>query len=231
MRVLLIEDNPTMAAALKRGLQDHGHSTDVCHNGVEGEDLATVEPYDIILLDIMMPDRNGIAVCRNMRRRKVRTPILAISAMNTDEDRNDMLEAGADKFLCKPFEFAELLQEIGELTNRNERTGAGVIAIDGMTLDLRTRQVIRNGKRCDLSKRQCELLEYMMSRPHRTLSRREIIENVWNIREQSSSNVVDSYIAALRKKLDPCVEHQVIETVRGVGYRFIGGRRDEKRRA
>lgn len=220
MHVLLIEDNLKMAAALKRGLQSQGYCVDVCSTGIDGEDLATVEPYDIILLDIMLPDRNGVDVCRNMRRRNVTAPILAVSALTSDEDRRDAMRAGADGYLAKPFEFEDLLRQIRELTDRAERMDSGVVVCDGVQLDLRTRQVKRQNRVCDLSERQCELLEYLMSNPRRAVSRREIIEKVWNLHVNGTSNVVDTYIAALRKKLDHGFESPLIHTVRGVGYRF-----------
>ena len=220
MRVLIIEDNPKMAESIQRGLRENGLAADVSHSGFEGEDLAAVEPYDLILLDLMLPDRDGVDVCRNLRRRCVKTPILMLTALSGTEDKVAGLDAGADDYLAKPFEFEELLARIRALFRRGEASQGRVLECDNLALDLYTRRATRGEVQIDLSNKEFALLEFLMRNPNRVLSRTQISEKVWDMNSDPSSNVIDVYVSALRKKLDRGFEHELFHTIKGAGYRF-----------
>ena len=220
MRVLIIEDNPKMAAAIQKGLQANGLAADVSHTGFDGEDLAAVEPYDVVLLDLMLPDRDGVEVCRNLRRRCIDTPIIMLTALSTTEDKIEGLDAGADDYLTKPFEFDELLARIRAVLRRGEATEGRTLRCDDLELDLYTRQARRGVSTWELSNREFALLEYLMRNPNRVLSRTQIGEKVWDMSLEPSSNVIDVYISSLRKKIDREVERPLIHTIKNAGYRF-----------
>jgi len=220
MRVLIIEDNPKMAAAIQKGLQANGLAADVSHTGFDGEDLAAVEPYDVVLLDLMLPDRDGVEVCRNLRRRCIDTPIIMLTALSTTEDKIEGLDAGADDYLTKPFEFDELLARIRAVLRRGEATEGRTLRCDDLELDLYTRQARRGPSTWELSNREFALLEYLMRNPNRVLSRTQIGEKVWDMSLEPSSNVIDVYISSLRKKIDREVERPLIHTIKNAGYRF-----------
>jgi len=220
MRVLIIEDNPKMAAAIQKGLQANGLAADVSHTGFDGEDLAAVEPYDVVLLDLMLPDRDGVEVCRNLRRRCIDTPIIMLTALSTTEDKIEGLDAGADDYLTKPFEFDELLARIRAVLRRGEATEGRTLRCDDLELDLYTRQARRGAATWELSNREFALLEYLMRNPNRVLSRTQIGEKVWDMSLEPSSNVIDVYISSLRKKIDREVERPLIHTIKNAGYRF-----------
>ncbi|MEZ6242073.1 MAG: response regulator transcription factor [Phycisphaerales bacterium] len=220
MRVLIVEDNPKMASSIQRGLREHGYAADVCHTGFEGEDLAVVEPYNLILLDLMLPDRDGVEVCRNLRRRCVDTPILMLTALSGTENKVAGLDAGADDYLTKPFEFDELLARIRALLRRGEATEGRMLECDDLKLDLYTRTAKRGDAEHELSNKEFALLEYFMRNPNRVLSRAQIGESVWDMNFEVGSNVIDVYVSQLRKKLDRGHERQLIHTVKGAGYRF-----------
>ncbi len=220
MRVLVIEDNPKMAGAIQRGLTENGYAADVCHGGYDGEDLAAIEPYDAILLDLMLPDRDGVEVCRNLRRRSVSTPILMLTALSTTEDKVAGLDAGADDYLAKPFEFEELLARLRALLRRGEASEGRVLTCDDLELDLYTRRAKRGDDEWELSNKEFALLEYLMRNRDRVLPRSSIVEKVWDMNFENTSNVVDVYIASLRKKIDRHAAVPLIHTVRNAGYRF-----------
>jgi DNA-binding response OmpR family regulator len=220
MRVLIVEDNPKMAESIQRGLREHGFAADVSHSGFEGEDLAAIEPYDLVLLDLMLPDRDGVEVCRNLRRRCVKTPILMLTALSSTDDKVTGLDAGADDYLAKPFEFEELLARIRALLRRGEASQGRVLECDNLTLDLYTRRAVRGDVQIDLSNKEFALLEYLMRNPNRVLSRTQISEKVWDMNSDPSSNVIDVYVSALRKKLDRGFDNELFHTVKGAGYRF-----------
>lgn len=220
MRVLIVEDNPKMAASIQRGLREHGYAADVCHTGFEGEDLAVVEPYSLILLDLMLPDRDGVEVCRNLRRRCVDTPILMLTALSGTENKVSGLDAGADDYLTKPFEFEELLARIRALLRRGEATEGRILECDDLKLDLYTRTATRGEAVHELSNKEFALLEYLMRNPNRVLSRAQIGESVWDMNFEVGSNVIDVYVSQLRKKIDRGQERSLIHTVKGAGYRF-----------
>ncbi|MCA9280429.1 MAG: response regulator transcription factor [Phycisphaeraceae bacterium] len=220
MRVLVVEDNPKMAAAIQRGLNENGYAADVSHTGFEGEDLAAAGNYDVILLDLMLPDRDGVEVCRNLRRRCVSTPIIMLTALSSTDDKVSGLDAGADDYITKPFEFEELLARVRSILRRGEASEGRMLSCDDLELDLYTRTATRKGDRVDLSNKEFALLEYLMRNPNRVLSRTQIGEKVWDMNFEPSSNVIDVYISALRKKLDRDQGIPLIHTIKGAGYRF-----------
>jgi DNA-binding response OmpR family regulator len=220
MRVLVIEDNPKMAAAIRKGLQEHGFAADECHTGYEGEDLACSGVYDVILLDLMLPDRDGVEVCRNLRRRGVKTKVIMLTALAGTDEKVQGLDAGADDYLTKPFEFEELLARIRALLRRGEASESRHLRHEDLELDLYTRVATRGGESTELSNKEFALLEYLMRNPNRVLSRTQIGEKVWDLTFEPMSNVVDVYISALRRKLDRGHERELIHTVKGAGYRF-----------
>lgn len=220
MRVLIIEDNPKMAAAEQKGLTEHGFAVDVSHTGFEGEELAAKENYDVVLLDLMLPDRDGVEVCRNLRRRGIGTPIIMITALSSTDDKVDGLDAGADDYIAKPFEFEELLARIRALLRRGEATESRVLTFDDLELDLYTRIAKRGEDQWELTNKEFALLEYLMRNPNRVLSRAQIGEKVWDMNFEAGSNVIDVYISSLRKKIDRKQETVLVHTVKNAGYRF-----------
>ncbi len=220
MRVLIIEDNPKMAAAIQRGLREHGYAADACHTGYEGEELAAVEPYDLVILDVMLPDRDGVDVCRNLRRRDITKPVLMLTALSSTEDKVSGLDAGADDYLTKPFEFEELLARVRALLRRGEASEGRTLTCEDLELDLYTRTAKRGGVEHELSNKEFGLLEYLMRNPNRVLSRTQIAEKVWDMNFEPGSNVIDVYISSLRKKVDRGFERELIHTIKGAGYRF-----------
>lgn len=220
MRILVIEDNPKMAAAIERGLRENGYAVDVAHTGFEGEDVASTGAYDLVLLDLMLPDRDGVEVCRALRRRKVNTPVLMLTALSGTDDKVAGLDAGADDYLGKPFEFEELLARIRALLRRGEASEGRVLKYDDLELDLYTRKAKRDELEFELSNREYTLLEYLMRNPNRVLSRSQIAEKVWDMNFEPGSNVIDVYVSALRKKIDRGFERPLLHTVKGAGYRF-----------
>ncbi len=220
MRVLVIEDNPKMASAVQKGLREHGFAADVAATGFDGEDLAAGGVYDIVVLDLMLPDRDGVEVCRNLRRRKIATKILMLTALGSTQDKVNGLDAGADDYLTKPFEFEELLARIRALLRRGEASEARHLRFEDLELDLYSRVAKRGGETVELSNKEFALLEFLMRNPNRVLSRTQIGEKVWDLSFEPTSNVVDVYVSSLRKKIDRGHEKDLLHTVKGVGYRF-----------
>jgi DNA-binding response OmpR family regulator len=220
MRILVIEDNPKMAAGIQRGLRENGYAADVSHSGFEGEDLAAGNLYDAVVLDLMLPDRDGVEVCRNLRRRSVKAPVLMLTALSGTEDKVNGLDAGADDYLTKPFEFEELLARLRALLRRGEATEGRTLRCEDLELDLYTRRATRADASVELSNKEFALLEYLMRNPNRVLSRMQIGEKVWDMNFEPGSNVIDVYVSSLRKKVDRGFERELIHTVKGAGYRF-----------
>jgi DNA-binding response OmpR family regulator len=220
MRILIIEDNPKMSAALQKGLKEHGFAADACPSGLDGEEMAATETYDLVLLDLMLADRDGVEVCKNLRRRGIKSKVMMLTALGSTQDKIQGLDAGADDYLAKPFEFEELLARIRALLRRGEASEARHLRIDDLELDLYTRVAKRGTRVVELSNKEFALLEYLMRNPNRVLSRTQIGEKVWDMSFSPSSNVVDVYVSALRRKLDRGDERELIHTVKGVGYRL-----------
>ena len=220
MRILVIEDNPKMAEAIRKGLCEHGYAVDVANTGFDGEELGADSAYDLILLDLMLPDRDGVEVCRNLRRRCVSAPIIMLTALSATEDKVEGLDAGADDYITKPFEFEELLARVRALLRRGEATEGRTLACADLELDLYARKAKRAEEEWELSNREFALLEYLMRNPNRVLSRAQIGEKVWDMNFEPTSNVIDVYISSLRKKIDRGHDRPLIHTIKNAGYRF-----------
>lgn len=218
MRLLVIEDNPKMAALIQKGLTEQGYAVDVAHSGHEGEFMATGEVYDAVILDLMLPDQDGLIVCRNLRRRGVHTPILMLTALSTTQDKVTGLDAGADDYLTKPFEFDELVARIRALLRRGQAREASTLKFEDIEMDLLKRTVTRAGQKIKLTAKEFALLEYFLRNPNRVLSRTAIGEHVWDMNFEPESNVIDVYVSMLRRRIDKGYNRQLIHTMIGTGY-------------
>ncbi len=226
MRILLVEDNRRLSDSLRLSLVDDGYVVDAAYDGQEGEELAELTPYDAIILDVMLPRRSGIEVCRALRNHRVKTPILMLTARDALEDRVLGLDSGADDYLVKPFEMDELRARLRALLRRESDDKSGLIAIADLTLDPATHFVRRGEKSIDLTSREYALLEYLMRNPNRLITRQMAENHLWSQDAAVVSNVVDVYIRRLRRKIDDPFEVKLIETVRGSGYRLRRPSRD-----
>lgn len=222
MRILIVEDQVKLAAYLKQALVEQGYAVDVAHTGREALAWAEVVTFDLIVLDIMLPELNGLTVCRMLRDRGYQAAILMLTARNAVDDRVTGLDAGADDYLVKPFELKELLARLRALTRRQagQPAGRNLLQVADLTMDTRTRRVMRGETLIDLTSKEYAVLECLIREPERILSRTEIAEAVWNYDVYNQSNVVDVYIRNLRRKIDDPFEHKLIFTVRGAGYRL-----------
>ncbi|MCL4251168.1 MAG: response regulator transcription factor [Anaerolineae bacterium] len=226
MRVLIVEDQPNVSNYVKRALEEQGYAVDLAHTGREALDWADVVEYDIIVLDIMLPEIDGITVCRRLRSQDNQAAILMLTARDTVDDRVIGLDAGADDYLVKPFNLRELLARLRALSRRSTNKNP-TLRIADLTLDPRTRVVMRNDTLIKLTSKEYAVLECLMRDPGSVLTRTEIAESVWNYDAFSQSNVVDVYIRNLRRKIDDPFELKLIHTVRGAGYRLSDQDLDE----
>jgi DNA-binding response OmpR family regulator len=221
MRILLVEDERKISAYVKRGLEEEGYAVDAAYTGREALDWAAVVEFDLIVLDILLPELDGLAVCRELRRSDVRTPILMLTARDAIDDRVAGLDAGADDYLVKPFAMRELLARLRALTRRAaDAEKSTVLQVADLTLDTRTHRVRRGSRAIELAAKEYAVLECLMREPGRVLTRTVIAEHVWNYDTYNESNVVDVYIRNLRRKIDDPGAVKLIQTVRGVGYRL-----------
>lgn len=220
MRILLVEDNRRLSDSLKRSLMDDKYAVDTAYDGQEGEELAELTPYDVIILDVMLPRKDGIEVCRSLRNRRVKTPILMLTARDALEDRVLGLDSGADDYLVKPFELAELRARLRALLRREADDKGGLITIADLALDPATHFVQRGGQPVELTAREYALLEYLMRNPNRLITRQMAENHLWSYDATVMSNVVDVYIRRLRSKIDDPFDVKLIETIRGSGYRL-----------
>ena len=220
MRVLVVEDEVKMGSLLRRGLQEEGHAADVARTGDDALWMAAAVDYDAILLDVMLPGRDGFEVCRELRERGVWAPVLMLTARTAVEDRISGLDAGADDYLPKPFAFGELLARLRALARRGAPERPPVLEAGGLRLDPSTRQVWRGETEIELSTKEFALLETFMQRPGQVLSRYQLLEHAWDIAYENKSNVVDVYVRYLREKVDRPFGVESLETVRGAGYRL-----------
>ena len=220
MRILVVEDQAKTSQFLKKGLSESGYSVDVAESGSAGESFVASNEYDLIVLDIMLPDQSGIDTARHLRRDGYMGPILMLTALNTTKDKINGLDAGADDYLTKPFSFDELSARVRALLRRNSGKGSvsSVLKYSDLEVDLVHRKVTRQGVDVSLTSKEFSLLEYFMRNPERPLSRGSIAEHVWNIDFDSESNVIDVYINLLRKKIDSPFSKKLLQTVVGVGY-------------
>ena len=220
MRVLVVEDEPKMAALVARALREEGHPTDLAARGDEAIWMAVASPYDAIVLDVMLPERDGFDVLRELRARRVWTPVLMLTARDAVTDRVGALDYGADDYQTKPFSFAELLARLRAIARRGPVERPTTLEVDDLRLDPAARRVWRGATEIELSTREFALLELLMRRAGHALSRVQLLEGAWDIAFESRSNVVDVYVRYLREKIDRPFGRSSIETVRGVGYRL-----------
>ena len=221
MRVLLVEDEQRIAMYVKQGLVEQGYAVDLAFTGREALDWAAVVTYDLLILDILLPEMDGLAVCRTLRQTGMRTPILMLTARDTIDDRVAGLDAGADDYLVKPFALKELLARLRALTRRAaDLPKSPILAIADLTLDTLTHRVKRGGQVIELTAKEYAVLECLLREPERVLTRTMIAEHVWNYEVYNQSNVVDVYIRNLRRKIDDPFPLKLIQTIRGAGYRL-----------
>jgi DNA-binding response OmpR family regulator len=219
VRILVIEDNPGMASAIRRGLTEQGFAVELCGTGEEGLARGLAERWDLVILDRMLPDQEGVEVCRNLRRQGVATPVLMLTALSLTADKVVGLDAGADDYLTKPFEFEELIARVRALARRGRPARSTRLAHEGVVVDLLKRSVERDGEPIKLSAKEFALLEFLVRNPGRVLDRATIAREVWDIQAEPSSNVIEVYVSSLRRKLDRG-RTPLIHTVVGEGYRF-----------
>lgn len=220
MRVLIVEDAARMATLLRRGLQEEGYAVDIAGNGEDAVWMATEQPYDVIVLDLMLPDIDGFEVCRRIRAADRGASVLMLTARDAVEDRVRGLDAGADDYLTKPFAFPELLARVRALVRRAPQERPPVLVVDDLTLDPATKTVERGTTTLSLTPKEFALLEYFMRYPGEVLTRTRLIDHVWDFAYDGDSNVVEVYVRYLREKIDRPFKRDTIETVRGVGYRL-----------
>ena len=219
MRVLLVEDEPKVAAFIKKGLEEQAYEVDQAYDGFFGKKLALQNDYDIIILDVILPLKNGTEVCREIRKFKPGVAILMLTALGSTEDKILGLDSGADDYLVKPFVFQELMARIRALTRRTYESPANeVLTIADLELNLTKKTVTRSGTPISLTAREFALLHYLMRNKERVVSRVDIIEQVWETSFDTGSNVIDVYINFLRKKIDKDFNPKLIHTLVGMGY-------------
>ncbi|MGA1843981.1 MAG: response regulator [bacterium] len=218
MRILLIEDELRIANFIERGLKEEHYAVDVADNGEKALYCADVNPYDLIILDIMLPDMNGFAICRELRGKGIETPILILTAKDSLKDKVQGLDMGADDYLTKPFAFEELLARVRALLRRARSEKQTLLTVADLELDQVTHRVKRAGKDIPLTAKEYSLLEYLMLHARQVVTRTMISEHVWNEDFDSFTNITDVYINYLRNKIDKGFDKQLIHTIRGVGY-------------
>lgn len=218
MHILVVEDQKKTAAFLEKGLQEEGHTVDVANDGESGLTLAMANHYDLIILDIMLPMKNGIEVVKELRARRISTPTLMLTARDSLEDKVQGLDSGADDYLTKPFAFAELLARIRALLRRGKPDTEVELNAADLTLNPITRIVERGGKEIELTSKEYALLEYLLRNKGRVLTRSLISEHIWGYQFDTGTNVVSVYVNYLRSKVDTGFNKKLIHTIRGVGY-------------
>jgi DNA-binding response OmpR family regulator len=222
MRILIIEDNHRLNNSLKTSLTEAGYAVDVAFDGPTGQELAEMTPFDAVVLDVMLPGKDGMAVCRDLRNQRISTPIIMLTAMDTVEDRVKGLDSGADDYLVKPFSLSELQARLRALLRRDSSDKSGLLSVGDLTLNPALHEVKRAGQTIELRAKEYALLEYLMRNPNRLITREMAETHVWNYNFEGTSNVVDVYIRRLRQKIDDPFEVKLLETVRGAGYRVSG---------
>ncbi len=218
MRILVVEDQPKMASFIKKGLNAQGYLVDVSETGMGAESMMAETAYDLIVLDVNLPDQNGMDTARHIRNDGFKGPILMLTALSSTKDKIHGLDAGADDYLTKPFDFEELLARIRALLRRNSGSGTSKLRFADIEVDLVHRKVTRATVEINLTSREFSLLEYFMRNPNRPLTRVEISEHVWDVNFDTNTNVIDVYINMLRKKIDTPFQKKLIHTMVGYGY-------------
>jgi DNA-binding response OmpR family regulator len=222
VKLLVIEDEKKIAAFIRKGLEAQGFTVEVSSNGDDGYAMAVSRPYDALVLDIMLPGRDGLSILRNIRERKIPLPIVLLTARSELNERLEGLNLGADDYLTKPFHIEELIARIHAVTRRAAGTSQSILTVADLTMNLLTRKVARAGSPIELTAREFSLLEHLMRSPGRVLTRVEICERVWDYNFDPGTNLVDVYVQRLRKKVDGDSDLKLIETIRSVGYRIKG---------
>ena len=227
MKILIIEDEHKIANSIKKGLEQESYAIDIAYDGQQGFDLAATEDYDVIILDLMLPKMDGTEICQRLRKEEnIHTPILILTARGQLSDKVNGLNAGADDYLVKPFAFAELLARIKALARRPKNSLGPVLTVENLSLNTLTFEVKRGGKKIKLSKKEYSLLEYLLRHKDKILSKKQIINHVWNYDADVLPNTVEVYIGYLRNKIDKPFKNKnpLIQTVRGFGYK-VGGKK------
>lgn len=218
MRVLVVEDETKVARFLKQALEEEGHAVDVAGDGVEGGNLAHINPYDLILLDVQLPRLDGLQLAAELRRSGLQCPILMLTSRDSTQDVVRGLNAGADDYLTKPFALEELLARVSAITRRQLGPATGILRYQDLEMDRLRRVVKRGGRLLDFSPREFRLLEFFLLNPERVVSRSTLLEKVWDMSFDPETNVVDAHMSNLRKKLEEGDRPRLIQTVRGAGY-------------
>lgn len=219
MRLLVVEDDKKIASFLQKGLSEAGFSVDVSHNGLDGLSLALTEPYSAAVIDIMLPDLDGLSLIEKMRSRSIETPVIILSARQSVDDRIEGLQRGGDDYMIKPFSFNELLARIQALLRRGQKSGdSGILKVGELQLDPLKREVTRQDSKIDLPAKEYALLELMMRNPGRVLSKTSILEHIYDYSFDPQTNVIDVLVCRLRNSIDKSYENKFIHTVRGMGY-------------
>ncbi len=220
MRLLLVEDHIKVARFIQRGLEEEHYAVDLAGGGEDALALLRVTPYDLVILDLMLPDISGVEVCRELRHRRSTVPVLMLTARDALEDKVEGLDVGADDYLTKPFAFPEFLARVRALLRRQEDVKTTRIEVGDLTIDTATHEVTRAGQSIELASKEYAVLEYLVRRAGQVITRTMILEAVWGYDFDPGSNVVDVYIRYLRRKLDDPYPIKLLETIRGSGYRL-----------
>ncbi|HXV21083.1 MAG TPA: response regulator transcription factor [Desulfuromonadales bacterium] len=218
MRILVVEDEKKVASFIKRGLEEESFSVDMAYDGEEGLSMAEATPYDLILMDLMLPKMDGLAVIKELRSKGNKAPVLCLTAKDTVEDIVSGLDSGSDDYLTKPFAFAELVARVRALLRRGVQDRGAEIRFADLRLDPVAHKVWRSNKEIELTAKEYALLEYFMRNPNQILTRTMIAEHVWDYTFDSFTNIIDVYVNYLRKKVDRDYDKKLIHTVRGIGY-------------
>lgn len=222
MRILIVEDEHRIAQSIKKGLEQEHFAVDVAYDGLDGFDLATTEEYDLILLDLMLPGKDGRSICQELRQKSINTPILVLTAKGQVEDKVTLLNIGADDYLTKPFSFDELLARVRALCRRPKNSLSNILSVDGLSLDTTTYTVSRDGSQISLSGKEFALLEFFLRHPRQILRKERIIGHVWDYDSDILPNTVEVYIKNLRRKIDSPFPKKkpLLTTIRGFGYKL-----------
>jgi DNA-binding response OmpR family regulator len=218
MRILVVEDDKKVAAFVRKGLAEEHYVVDVCHDGTEGAAWALHDEYDAIILDLLLPKQDGLAVCKELRSKGVTTPIIMLTAKDALEDKIQGLDVGADDYLTKPFSFGELLARLRALFRRSQLRGDPHLRLGDLELDPASRNVTRAGRKVTLTAKEYALLEFLLRNKGRVLSETRILEHVWDMSHDPGTNVVSVYVYHLRNKIDRGFERKLLHTVRGAGF-------------